>query len=240
MFISTLSKHLPAVVDFFGTPPGDSLIEVVYLVESARYHLHNLDKLTTSDVNTPDGFQAGMDFGDDELNTHWKIMVAIVELEAFLTSVKRVLDRSWCCIGDQFGPEVSKVRTLGGAIYNLEKEVRDKDLVNAVKTTSYFFILQKAWEEWGNELTNLRNYIEHQAPLGGRSFGYTEITPDGKVIKLFIPDTIPSSKKMVKKPNLKFETQRLANKYCMDTITKVDDFVQELITNATFLKHLNP
>lgn len=238
MFISTLSKHLPAVIDYMQTPPGDCLLEVVYLVESARYHLHNLNELTTGKAPAPKDFQSGVDFKGEALNSHWRIMAALIELEAFLTSAKRYLDRSWCCIGERLGDETSKIKTLGGAVYNLDKKVKDKKVIERLNNTTYYVTLNDAWSEWGAKLADLRNYVEHQAPLGGQSFGYTQKTDEGDVIKIFIPDDVPSSRSEIPKKSLAFEKQITANNYCQHIIEKMDELTNALLSEAKVLKYI--
>ncbi len=238
MFICTLSKHLPSVKGYLKTPPGDCLLEVVYLVESARYHLHNLNELTTGEAPAPKDFQSGVDFKGEVLNSHWRTMAALIELEAFLTSAKRYLDRSWCCIGERLGNETSKIRTLGGAVYNLDKKVKDKNIIEVLNNTPYYVTLYGAWSEWGAKLADLRNYVEHQAPLGGRYFGYTQKTDEGDVIKIFIPDYVPSSKSEISKTSLEFKKQITANSYCQQIIEKMDELTNVFLREAEVLKYI--
>ena len=135
------------------------MLEVVHLVESTRYHLFNLEQLTSGEGSTPSNFQSGVDFTGAELDTHWRIMASWIEFEAFLSAGKRCLDRAWCCLAERLGPETSKIRTLGGAIYNLSKRVKDKETKQLVARLPNFSYLQTAWKDWGQELADLRNYV---------------------------------------------------------------------------------
>ena len=238
MFISTISKHLPAVITYVQTPIGDCLLEVVHLVESARYHLHNLDRLTSGAGNAPQGFQAGVDFKGVVLDSHWRIMTSLIEFEAFLASAKRCLDRAWCCVGPLLGKETARIRTLGGAVYDLTRKVKDKSVLEVLEHLTYFNILKNAWFEWGSELADLRNYVEHQAPFGGRSFGYTQQTQEGEIIKIFIPDEVPSGKADVPKRELTFNKQITANVYGHQTIAKLDILVTSLLNQRDVLKYV--
>jgi hypothetical protein len=121
MNIATLSKHLPLVINYVQTPPGDCLLEVVHLVESARYHLTNLDELIVGKGHAPANFVPGVDFRGEVLNEHWRVMASWIEFEAFLNASKRCLDRSWCCLGEQLGEGAKKIRTLGKAIHSSDK-----------------------------------------------------------------------------------------------------------------------
>jgi len=235
VFISTLSKHLPGVIRYVQTPPGDCVLEVVHLVESARYHLFNLDRLTSGEGSAPRDFQSGVDFTGAELDAHWRTMASWIEFEAFLSAGKRCLDRAWCCLGERLGPDASKIRTLGGAIYKLNKRVKDQGIKEFVIRLSYFSHLQTAWRDWGQELADLRNYVEHQAPLGGRSFGFTQETEQGDIIRIFIPDEIPENKENVPKRTLTFSKQLTANAYARHTMTRLDDLIAVLLREGEVL-----
>jgi len=238
MFISTLSKHLSAVITYAQTPLGDCFLEVVHLVESARYHLNNLDRLMSGEGNAPQGFQAGVDFKGEVLDSYWRVMASLIEFEAFLASGKRSLDRAWCCVGELLGEETAKIRTLGRAVYNLTRNVKDKTVLEVLEQCTYFNILKNAWCEWGGELADLRNYVEHQAPLGGRFFGYTQQTQKGEIIKIFVPDEIPSSKADVPKRDLTFNKQITVNVYGHQKIAELDILVASLLNERDVLKHV--
>src|SRR3989344_1569624 len=88
MNIATLSKHLPLVISYVQTPPGDCLLEVVHLVESARYHLVNLNELIAGNGSAPANFMPGVDFRGEVLNEHWRVIASWIEFEAFLNASK--------------------------------------------------------------------------------------------------------------------------------------------------------
>ena len=46
---------------YLSVPLGHCLLEIVHLAESARYHLYNLNELTTGKVPTPKNFPPGME-----------------------------------------------------------------------------------------------------------------------------------------------------------------------------------
>lgn len=227
MFISTLSKHLPAVIRYRQTRLEECMLEVVHLTESARYHMDRLDRLTSGDGAAPPHFQSGVDFSGAVLDSHWRIMASLIEFEAFLSAGKRCLDRAWCCLGERLGRETSKIRTLGAAVSRLEEiEKSTRKLLNRLP---YFSILKVAWDGWGQQLANLRNYVEHQAPLGGRSFGFTEQFEKAEAIKIFIPDEIPRGRENVPKRALTFNKQITANAYGHRAMRNLDELVGNLL-----------
>lgn len=214
------------------------MLEVVHLVESARYHLFNLERLTSGNESSSPAFKSGVDFAGEELDAHWRTMASWIEFEAFLSAGKRCLDRAWCCLGELLGPETSEIRTLGGAIYNLNKKVNDERIKEFINRLPYFSHLKTAWAEWGRELADLRNYVEHQAPLGGRSFGFSQETEKGTVIRIFIPDEIPARKEKLPKRALTFSKQLTANDYGNNAMVRLDQLVHVLLGEGEMLKYV--
>lgn len=211
------------------------MLEVVHLVESARHHLYSLDQLTSGVGTVPPDFEAGVDFTGTVLDSHWRVMASLIEFEAFLSAGKRCLDRAWCCLGERFGHETTEIRTLGSAIYNLEKKVKDEATKRILNKLPYFLVLRTAWNDWGQQLADLRNYVEHQAPLGGRSFGFTQQVTSGEIIKIFIPDEIPGSKENVPKRELTFHKQITANAYSHRVMGRLDELVANLLREGFIL-----
>jgi len=238
MHISTLSKHLPAVIQYIQTPLGDYMLEIVHLAESARYHSINLDRLIAGEGSAPPGFQAGVDFRGNVLDSHWRIMASWIEFEAFLSAGKRCLDRAWCCLGDRLGEKGRKTRTLAGAIYKLKKENKNETIELIFNGLPYFLQLKSAWDTWGQELADLRNYVEHQAPLGGRSCGYTQITEEGDINWMFVPDEIPRSKEDIPKQNLTFNKCLTADAYAHHVMKELDDLVGNLLWEGRTLEYI--
>ena len=165
-------------------------------------------------------------------------MASWIEFEAFLSAAKRCLDRAWCCLGECLGDEASEIRTLGGSIYNLSKKVKNDEVKKFIIRLPYFSHLQTAWNEWGQELADLRNYVEHQAPLGGRSFGFIQNTVHGEGIRIFIPDEIPRHQENVQKRTLAFSKQLSANVYAQDTMKRLDDLIAALLSEGEVLKDM--
>lgn len=214
------------------------MLEVVHLVESARYHLFNLERLTSGNGSAPPAFESGVDFTGAELDAHWRTMASWIEFEAFLSAGKRCLDRAWCCLGELLGPETSEIRTLGGVMYNLNKKVKDESIKEFINRLPYFSNLKTAWMEWGQELADLRNYVEHQSPLGGRSFGFSQKTDTGTIIRIFIPDEIPAGKEKVPKRTLTFSKQLTANDYGRSAMVRLDQLVHALLGEGEILKYM--
>jgi hypothetical protein len=196
-----------------------------------------MEKLISGECKVPKDFESGVDFNGKELEMQWSVMASLIEFESLLSAGKRFLDRSWCCLADRLGGEVADIRTLGGSIYNLKKILRDKRKRNYINKLPYFSILKLSWDEWGSELADIRNYVEHTAPMGGRSLGYIINKPDGKgyEIKSLLPDKIPSGKADLPKEKLTFNEQKLSIDYARTTVEKLDNLLSKLLSYADAL-----
>lgn len=240
--IGILSKHLPKTVFHLGSPPGDCILELIFLVESARYHLHNFQKLIQGNGEAPTDFQSGTDIKGEMLNHIWCQMVSITEFEAFLTTSKRCLDRGWWCLAGRFGEKTKSADTLYRATTRLSDFIKDKNICKLIESLDYYSILKDAWEEWGAELANLRHFIEHHAPLGGRiSHPISHKIEDGvSNIDFYIPDHIPIAGKKVKKSELKYFYKRSAVEYANSVMLKLDSLVSKLLDEVKNIRDINP
>jgi hypothetical protein len=97
--------------------------------------------------------------------------------------------------------------------------------------------LNDVWEDWGSELADLRNYVEHEAPMGGRAFGYTQVTSGGKIIKIMIPDVIPSRNDSTPKREFTYNEQKTAEIYGQEIINELDMLVNNLLSVGKDLKY---
>ena len=97
--------------------------------------------------------------------------------------------------------------------------------------------MKNAWVDWGSELAGLRNYVEHEAPLGGRAFGYTQIISSGKIIKIMIPDVIPSRNDSTAKREFTYNEQKTAEIYGEKIINELDILVNNLLSVGDDLKY---
>lgn len=107
--IGVLSRHLPNAIRHLNGPHGDCILELIFLVESARYHQQNFVKLNSRDGLAPADFQSGTDLRGANLDRIWCGVAAIIEFEAFLTTVKRSLDRAWWCLGERFASYIARI-----------------------------------------------------------------------------------------------------------------------------------
>ena len=213
------------------------MLEIVHLVESARYHLSNLERLTSGQGTVPPGFEAGVDFEGVVLDSHWRVMASLIEFEAFLSVTKRCLDRAWCCLGERLGGEASNVRTLARAIHKL-KRGKDQGVKKVLQELEYFAVLERAWREWGRDAANLRNYVEHGAPVGGRAFGFTEFFGDSESVKLFVPDKIPEQKENPGKRGFTFTKQLTIDVFSRDIMVRLDLTMIDILREGDALKNI--
>lgn len=233
MTITVVSKHLPVIwrhVGRPGRPAGDSLLELLHLVESARYHLHRFEVLTRGEDEAPSNFESGIDAYGEELNHYWRFMAAWIELESFLFSSKQFLDRAWRCLGERVGCGAENIATLPKAINNLTTKVKDKEVVNLIRQRPYFVTLVEAWNEWGQELAGIRNYVEHHASFGGLALAHGATIARGEhITHLYLPDESPQWMENPPKRTFTFEKRRSALEYLRNRINDIDSLVAKLM-----------
>jgi hypothetical protein len=82
--ISVLSQHLPLIFTTLKEPFRSNSLEVVHLVESARYHKSNLVRLGLGNGQAPSDFNPGIDCPNEERNRYWQVMAMTIEFESFL------------------------------------------------------------------------------------------------------------------------------------------------------------
>ena len=230
MTITVISKHLPAVWGHVGYPAGDSLLELLHLVESARYHLHRFELLTHGKDKAPSDFEPGIDVPRKELNHYWLFMTAWIELESFLFSGKQFLDRAWRCLGESVGCGAENIATLPKAINTLSAKVKDKEVANLLTQRPYFVTLVEAWNEWGQELAGIRNYVEHHASFGGLALAHgATITEGENIAHLYLPDESPQWMENPPKRTFTFEKRRSALVYLRNRMNDIDHLVVKLM-----------
>ncbi|MBW2246747.1 MAG: hypothetical protein JRF62_06030 [Deltaproteobacteria bacterium] len=237
MHISVLSKHLPSIITLSGYSADHCVFDLVHLVESARYHLFNMESITHGERKPPENFKTGVDLKGMALVQQWSVMASWIEFESLLSCSKRLIDRAWVCLADCIKGDAKNLRTLGAAIYNLDERLKNKKKLKYIYSLPYFKILKEAWFSWGAELASTRNYVEHVASMGGRSLGWIQTYPDNKKweIKSLIPDEVSLKGKDIKKTKFSFKRQRLAVDYARKIVSELDDLVTKLLQNSSNL-----
>jgi hypothetical protein len=99
------------------------MLEVVHLVESARYHLLNLDRLTSGEGSAPSDFQSS-GFTGAELDTHWRTMVHGSVRGFFIR--RQTMSRPCVVLFENALDLSAEIHTLGAAIFNLDKRIKDE------------------------------------------------------------------------------------------------------------------
>jgi hypothetical protein len=231
MTITVMSRHLPAIWRHVGHPAGDSLLELLHLVESVRYHVDRLQSLTHGEGKAPSHFQPGIDVRGDELNEHWRFMAAWIELESIFLRGKQFLDRAWRCLGERVGRGAQDIATLPAAINKLPAKVKAKDVVEIVRQSPYFIALVEAWNDWGRELAGVRNYIEHHAAFGGLTVAHGGTMANGqRIALLYLPDQSPQWMDNPPKRTFTYNTRRPALDYARDRMRDIDRLVVRLMS----------
>lgn len=222
MFITALGKHLPFVFSRCHGDQGDPywlnhMLDLVYLVESARHSMDKFLRLTMGQGNAPNAFQSGVDFSGAELDRQWRVMASYIEFESFMSASKRFLDRAWCALSEERGGECGKIRTLGRILLGKEPKIRR---------------FREQLSRWGNELASIRNYAEHNSPFGGRSVGYTICRDGTEEIILVLPDRIPGSTDATPKDKLPYSNQRSATALVRESMEHIDRAMEQLVEAA--------
>lgn len=225
--ISVISRHLPLAFQFLKEPHLTKSFELLHLVESARYHQTNLLSLQIGMRKSPDGFDPGVMFTDDQRDKYWRMMASVIEFESFLFSCKRFLDGGWLFFRAQLNGILNKkvlsdADTLGKAMKHFNS---NQDL----QSYPYIKNLIDYWNRWGKDLTDLRNYIEHESPLGGTGFGYTILNTDNATHYMVLPEVILKNGKRIPKEQLSYHSQKLASDYVTEHIEMIDFAIIQLI-----------
>lgn len=230
MTITVISKHLPAAGRFFYSPAGPRILNLIHLVESARYHILRFEELTSGIGQGPNDFESGLDIQKPELDHYYRFMASFFELESFFSAVKRFLDHSWCCIGEPFGKGAERIRTLPQAIFQMEKSVKNPDDRKTLQSKQFYTVLENAYKDWGRGAAEVRNYIEHVAPLGGLTNSYQITVTDGKqVFDPFLPDVIPDRTQTISKEQLTYNNKKSFTVYVRKTMQNMDGLLQALL-----------
>lgn len=225
--ISVISRHLPLTRNFLEEPYYSKSFELLHLVESARYHQTNFLSLTKGIGKAPEGFDSGINITSDELDSYWRMMALVIEFEGFLFSSKRFLDGAWVFFRPKLKEEMSEkdfsdTDTLGRAIKLFDSK-------QELQSYPYITNLMNCWNDWGKDLTDLRNYTEHESPLGGNGFGYTILNADNTNHYLVLPEAIHKNGKRIPKEHLSYNSSILASEYVSKHIEKIDSTLVQLI-----------
>lgn len=230
MTITVISKHLPAAVRFFYSPAGPRILNLIHLVESARYHHLRLEELSSAIGQAPDDFESGLEIQKPELDHYYRFMASFFELESFFFAVKRFLDYSWCCIGEPFGKDAERIRTLPQAIFQMKKFVKNPDDRKTLQSRKFYLVLENAYKDWGEKAARVRNYVEHVAPLGGLANSYQiTATNEKQIFDPFLPDVIPDRTQTISKEQLTYNNKESFTAYVRTTMQNVDGLLQTLL-----------
>ncbi len=220
--ISVFSQYLPLIFNTFKEPFISNSLELVHLVESARYHKDNLIHLGLGNGQAPSDFNPGVNFPIEERNRYWQKMVMVMEFESFIFSGKRFLDGAWLFFRSNLDGNLSKVDSLGGFVNEFKQN-------NSFPELPYLMSLVDSWHSWGKDLNDLRNYTEHESPLGGKGFGLTLLQENHQIHRLCIPEAIYKNGKRIPKEKLSYASNKTADEYVISQMLNIDNTFIKLI-----------
>jgi hypothetical protein len=230
MTITVVSKHLPQIWRYIGLPVGDSLLELLHIIEAARYHTKRFEALTHGEGEAPDNFETGIDIGSDDINHYWRFMATWIEMESFFFRGKQFLDLTWRCLGERICFGAEEIPTLSGAIMKLKDKVKDEKVRKIIHERPYFIALQTAWVNWGSELAGIRNYLEHHAMFGGLALAHgATVTDHGQITYLYLPDESPKWMENPPKREFTYNNQRSVLDYFKNRMEDIDALLVELM-----------
>jgi hypothetical protein len=229
---------------FLGGASSSRFLGIIHLVEMCRYHLYRYETLSAGQGTAPPGFEAGIDIPqpdkNHELDHLYRFMVTWFEVEGFFMSGKRFLDNCWCLLAQYYGNGAESIVTLGRALdkARLRRAVKSENLEAQICSDKYYHELQDAWNSWGKELTDLRNYFEHEIPLGGMIFNefVWQYHEGQQRLDTFVPDQIRSGKSRIPKQQFTFMKRRLLSQYMG---TRMED-IDALMDNLFPIQHGHP
>lgn len=234
--ITTISKHMARSAAFLGGQDSSRFLGIIHLVETCRYHLYRFEMLSAGQGTAPPGFQPGISIPQPDKNHEidhlYRSMAIWFEVEGFFLSGKRFLDNCWCLLAEYYKNGAETICTLGGSLNSqkLLKAVKSKGLQDQICSDNHYRELQRIWNVWGRELTNLRNYIEHEMPFGGMTFNAFKIWHhEGRqCFDPFLPDQIWSEKKRIPKQQFTFKQKRSLTQYMRERMEDIDTLVETL------------
>ena len=220
--ITLRSQHEPLVFQTLNEPFRSNSFELVHLVESARYHKSNLIHLGLGNGQAPSDFAPKIKC-PEERNRYWQIMGMTMEFESFLFSGKRFLDGAWLFFRPSLDGKLSKVDSLGGFVNEFNQNQKIPQL-------PYLRLLVDSWNSWGKDLNDLRNYAEHESPLGGTGSGFTLPQEKQQIHTLCLPETIfDKDGKRIPKKCLSYTSNKTAADYVNSQMLNIDNTFIQLI-----------
>lgn len=238
MFINAYSKFLPLVFDILQDPHKESGFELIFLVESARYHAVNLERLVIEDVRAPNNFDPGIRFHENifpdqggDKDKAWRNLAAPIEFEGFINSVNRFFYRANKGISQGLGTRNAKI-PFGQLTMRVPLEGRSLQERKILRDTKFKEILKTARDDWGYEIKAMRDYIEHGWAFGGRSTG---VMVEDQLI-LMIPDRVINehNRKKIPKGKLNCNEQRTALDFSREHMRKLDDLFDSLLRSISY------
>lgn len=145
---------------------------------------------------TPEDWKTSIDIKEPSQIAHyWSYLVSIIEFEAFLTTIVRLSDVAFTLLNQEMMKAAIEAQVLTKREAKYVKNIRDycdkknKPKYSFLQKSTYNKILEQAWKDWLEDLTNLRNLIVHKIPFGGRTWSGGQIPIDGGLYSvLFLPE----------------------------------------------------
>ncbi|MBI4632273.1 MAG: hypothetical protein HY742_00045 [Deltaproteobacteria bacterium] len=234
--ITTISKHMARSAVFLGNQSSSRFLGIIHLVEMCRYHLYQFEMLAAGQGTAPPGFQPGINIPqpdeNHEIDHLYRFMVTWFEVEAFFMSAKRLLDNCWILLAEHYKNGAETIGTLGSALdrAKMHKAIKSEKLEARICSDKYYCELQRIWNAWGKELTEHRNYFEHEIPFGGMTFNKFKMWQhEGRqYFDTFLPDQIRSGKKRIPKQQFTFNQERSLTHYIRERMDDIDTLVEAL------------
>lgn len=173
---------------------------IAYLYETVDYRCNNLKQAQVLEANEKGWMQGtipipgnkGIQFGSDHEITqnHWSIFVFCTEFEGYLSEIIRFLNLSFYHLNKDFfeiliqesifeNKDLKRIDTIFRFVEFekklLKNEKENSKKLKALSLNPYNSVLKEAWNEWARYLSVLRNYVVHEAPIGGSIFSVKQI-----------------------------------------------------------------
>jgi hypothetical protein len=145
-------------------------------------------------------------------------------LKASFFSGKRFLDNAWLFFRPSLNGKLSKVDSLGGFVNEFQQN-------RSFSQLPYLRFLVDSWHSWGKDLNDLRNYAEHESPLGGKGFGLTLLQENSQIHRLCIPETVFKNGERIPKDKLSYTSNKTADDYVISQMNNIDNTFIQLINS---------
>lgn len=227
---------MPRSAAFLGGPSTSRFLGIIHLVEMSRYHLYQFQMLSAGHGTAPPGFEPGISVPqpdqNHEIDRLYRFMAIWFEVEDFFMSGKRFLDNCWCLLAEYFGQGVETIDTIGAALdeARISRAVNSEELKAQIIGDTYYCELRNAWNSWAKEFVDLRNYFEHEIPLGGMIFNECvwQYQEGQERFDTFVPDHIRSGNSRIPKQQFTFAERRSLRQYMVKRMEDIDILMETL------------